>query len=824
MSAGRFGGQTGALRVDQAKWLAGAMDLPRLRVLDLTDPLGSSGARALLGLGAEVLRVASPTSSEGGSRAEDLHWQAGKRVVHAASASERRAVADRLVSRADIVLESGPVADLIGIEIAGDRPSSRWPGVIHVVTTPFGLTGPRRDWRADDLVLAAAGGMAWLGGRPEGQPKPPPREQALQLAGVHAAIGAMLALVACDRSGTGQLVDVSAQEAVAATLETAAIAWIHGGRYPRRTGGVYDHVAHRIFAASDGHVAGGYSGSPRMWTDLLAWLVDEGAAQDLVDSKWSDPATRWAGRAHVDEVVADFVASRTARQVAADGRTRALPWAEVVAPDQLRDNPQLTDRRFFVSIRGADLPFGAVEDVGFPFATPDMPRPIVLHEPVEVPAASASWTAERGRHTGAAPGPPFVDSPSWRPLEGLRVLDLTWVLAGPYATKTLADFGADVIKIESVHRQDPTRVAPGMRLRPGAGIDDSGYFINFNRNKRSVALNLRTDGGVQLLRRLAGECDVVIENFSPGMLERWGLTYEELAEERPSVIVVSMAGAGQTGPWRDAVTFADTLAAMSGLSFETRDPGGAPQGLTFGLGDIVAANAAILAVLDCVVARRGGYVDLSQLEAMSAGLGPAIVETQLGSPRTPATTEHPNRDSRWCPRGLYPTAGDDCWIAIAVTDQEMWTGLVGACPSLARWSSADLDERRSVEDEIDRGLADWTATADGAELAAKLQAAGVAAAMVNTGADLVERDEQLADRGFYVMAEHPIAGVVRHEGVVERLQVGAGQIRTSAPLLGEHTDEVLREAGFGDEEVSELIASGAAAGLSREPIAGSFMG
>jgi len=785
------------------------MDFSRLRVLDLTDPIGWSGARALLGLGAEVLRVASPRSSDGVSRAADLHWHAGKRIVHASSGVERRAVADRLAPHADIVLESGPVANLIGVEFTADLPSSRWPGAVHVVTTPFGLTGPRRDWLADDLVLAAAGGMAWLGGRPDGQPKPPPREQALQLAGVHTAIGALLAVVAADRSGSGQLVDVSAQEAVAATLETAAIAWIHGGRFPRRTGGVYDHVAHRIFAASDGHVAGGYSGSPRMWTDLLAWLVDEGAAQDLVDAKWSDPATRWAGRTHVDAVVADFVASRTAREIAEDGRGRALPWAEVVAPDQLRDNPQLADRGFFVSIQGADLPGGAVSDVGFPFAGPDLPRPIVLPEPVGVAEESAAWTAPaRGRGT-AAPGRPFADSTSGRPLDGLRVLDLTWVLAGPYATKTLADFGADVIKIESVHRQDPTRVAPGMRLRPGTGIDDSGYFINFNRNKRSVALNLRTDDGVRLLRRLALECDVVIENFSPGMLQRWGLTYEELAAQRPNVTVVSMAGAGQTGPWRDAVTFADTLAAMSGLAYETADPGGAPQGMTFGLGDMVAANAAILAVLDCVVAGRGGYVDLSQLEAMSASLGPAVLESQLGSPPVRATFEHPNRDSRWCPHGLYPTAGDDRWVAISVNDQDMWSALVGACPSLARWSSAELNDRQSVEDEIDRTLAAWTAIADGTELAAKLQAAGVAAAIVNTGEDLVERDEQLADRGFYVTASHPIAGAVRHEGVVERLQIGAGEIRTSAPLLGQHTDDVLRElAGLDNDEIAKLRASG----------------
>jgi crotonobetainyl-CoA:carnitine CoA-transferase CaiB-like acyl-CoA transferase len=782
------------------------MQTNRLRVLDLTDDLAPSAGRLLLGLGADVVRVAAPTEpADAAGLAAHLHWHAGKRVVAAHSAEQRRAVADRLAAQADVVVESGPTRDLVGVDLSADLPRSRWPGVVHVVVTPFGLTGPRRDWLAGDLVLASAGGMSYLGGRPDAQPKPPPCEQALQLAGAHAAIAALLGVLMSDRTGDGQLVDVSAQESVAATLETAAIAWIHAGRFPKRTGGVYEHVAHRIFAASDGCVAGGYSGSPRMWTDLLAWLVDEGAAQDLTDEQWSDPMTRWAGRPHVDEVVASFVANRRARDVADDGRARSLPWAEVVTPAQLPLNPQLVDRKFLLTLRDERIPGGSAEDVGFPIVTPAVARPVYLDPPRSV-VPDIAWTTARRR------GPRRVGhrrrlGASARPLDGVRVLDLTWVLAGPYATKTFADFGADVIKVESVHRQDPTRVAPGMRLRPGAGSDDSGYFINFNRNKRSIALNLRTGEGVELLRRIAGECDVVIENFSPGMLERWGLTYPQLAQRRPSVVVVSMAGTGQTGPWRDAVTFADTLAAMSGLSWETRDPGGPPQGLTFGLGDMVAANAAILAVLDRLAAGQGGYVDLSQLEAMSAALGPVVLESQLGVPPPPATDAYPNRHRRWSPHGLYRTAGEDRWIAITATDEAMWRSLVDVCPSLRPWREAPVELRRLDEDEIDDVLERWTTSADGMRLAEQLQRAGIAAAFVNTGQDLVQHDAQLAARGFYPTADHQIAGPVRHEGVVERLAVGAARIETSAPLLGQDTDSVLRElAGLDDGEIARLRA------------------
>ncbi|MEU6785386.1 CoA transferase [Nonomuraea angiospora] len=765
-----------------------------MRVLDLTDDLAFNGARLLVGLGADVVRVERPRSAAL-SRAEALHWHAGKRVV---SAPVSPAALDRLAEQADVVMESGPFGELRGVRTDFGAVTSRWPRAVHVVVTPFGTTGPRRDWRADDLVAAAAGGMAWLGGKPGGPPKPPPREQATQLAGAHAAIAALLGLIARDRIGQGQLIDVSAQEAVAATLETGAIAWIHAGRYPSRTGGVYEHVAHRVFRAADGHVAGGYSGSDRMWTDLLAWMAESGEAEDLTEEKWSDPVFRWRGREHVDEVVARFVAGRSAASLAEQGRARALPWAEVSTATSLTGNPQLAERGFFARVLGAGLPEDGVTDVGFPFAA--LPRPVRLTEPRPA-AAEAPWRSERprGRRDGGR-------GPGARPLDGIRVLDLTWVLAGPYATKTLAEHGADIIKIESRHRRDPTRFAPSMRLRPDAGIDDGGYFVNFNRGKRGVALNLRTEPGLEVLRRLAAECDVVIENFSPGVLARWGLSYDRLAELRPGVILVSMAGVGQSGPWRNAVTFADTLAAMSGLTSETADPGEAPEGLTFGLGDMVAANSAVLAVLDLVAAGRGGHVDLSQLEAMAASMGPAVLEAELGERRP---VSRPNRHPRMVPHGVYPVGGDDRWIALAVQGDEEWRRLA-AHAGLPQPASADLEERRRHEDEIDTALAAWCSERDGEALAAELQGLGIAAAVVATGRDLVEADEHLAARGFYPVLEHPLIGPVRHEGVVVRMSGTPGALTAPAPLLGEHTDRVLKDLlDLDDEELARLRDAGA---------------
>ncbi|MFI7062412.1 CoA transferase [Kribbella sp. NPDC050124] len=716
------------------------------RVLDLTDDLARSAGRLFVGLGADVIRIESERTTD---RADRLHWHAGQRVLHVPDDDQLGAVLSRLLPDADVVLESGPLDRLRTLKRRGPD----WQHLVHVVVTPFGTWGGCKAWQADDVVATAAGGMAWLGGTPGEAPEPPPRAQAGQLAGTHAAIAAMLALLARQRTGVGQLAEISVQEAVAATLETGAISWIHAGTIPGRTSGVYGHVAHRVFAAKDGHVAGGYSGPNRMWDDLLAWMAEEGEAADLTEERWQDATYRWQHRPYVDDVVGAFVARRTADEIATGARDRGLPWAKVAAPADVLQNPQLLDRGFFLDIETSD---GPVRNAGFPFRA----RSGRLKEPQDVDA-SVSWLdRERtplrrrtGRGRGAA-------------LDGVRVLDLTWVLAGPYATKILAEHGADIVKVESRHRQDPTRFAPSMRLRPEATYDDSGYFLNFNRNKRSLALNLRTPEAQELLRQLAATVDVVIENFSPGVLDRWGLGYPRLRELNPNVVLVSMAGVGQTGPWRTAVTFADTLAAMSGLTFETGQP---PQGLTFGLGDMVAANAATLATLDLLHRGEGGHVDLSQLEAMAAHLGPALLETQ---PRKVASR-------------ILRTAGDDRWIAIGATTDDLASTLGTT------------------------GLAAFVAEQDADALAEHLQALGIPAYPVRDGRDLVDHDPQLAAGGFYQELDHPLAGTVAHEGVVAHLHSTPGGLWQPAPLLGQHTDELLTDLlGLSPERLATLHDEG----------------
>ena len=445
-----------------------------------------------------------------------------------------------------------------------------------------------------------------------------------------------------------------------------------------------------------------------------------------------------------------------ANEFAREARERALPWAEVIHVAELRENPQLAARQYFLNIDGA------ADDVGFPFSSPGRPRPVTLSTPIAA-TGKVKWYPQTQRSVPVGHRWLGFGDDS-RPLSGLRVLDLTWVLAGPYATKTLADYGAEILKIESRYRQDPTRFSNSMRLREGATFNESGYFVNFNRNKQSVALNLRTEEGPQILRRLAAECDVVVENYSPGVLAKWGLDFEQLKVLNPNIILASMAGVGQTGPWHSAVTFADTLAAMSGLCFETGPIGGPPQGLTFGLGDMVAANAAVIGILDLVLRGEGGHLDLSQLEAMASHMGAALLE------------EFPivNRSGK---HGIFPTQGDDRWIAISADDIADELTSLQAVLGIATLSAAAITSA--------------TRSRDAVELATELQQVGVRSYPVQTGRDLVERDPQLAVRGAYVRLEHPLLGTFSHEGVVIPLSRTPGAITCPAPLLGQQTNEVL---------------------------------
>jgi crotonobetainyl-CoA:carnitine CoA-transferase CaiB-like acyl-CoA transferase len=537
---------------------------------------------------------------------------------------------------------------------------------------------------------------------------------------------------------------------------------------------------------------------------------ETGEGGELEDPRWSDETVRLAERERLFALVERFVRRFGKRAFCAEAQRRRLPWAPVESAAEVAASPQLAARGFFADV---ELPSGTVAaDVGFAFAFPEGHRPKRLRVPAagEGNAELLGSVARRG-DARAAP----AAGPARAALAGTRVLDLTWVLAGPYATKILADHGADVVKVESRHRPDASRFAAALHLSrdPTRHPDTSGYFNNFNRNKRSIALNLDAPGGLDLLRRLCRVADVVIENFSAGVMARWGLDHAGLRALRGDAILVSMAGMGHSGPWRDHVTYADAVMAVAGLTGQMGFPDREPAGFTFGLGDMVAGAHAALGALAALEYRdatgRGQHVDLSQVEAVASHLGTSVLEvTAAGRPPAPWGNRHPEM----APHGAFPCRGDDRWCAIAVADDARWLALCGLMdrPDLAGDGRlGTLAGRQAREDAVEREVAAWTRRLDAEEVMGRCQAAGIAAGVVQDARDLVEGDPQLRARGFYQPAAHPVAGTFLHEGVVPRLSDTPGAIRRAAPRLGEHTREVLGEwLGMTGTELEHLAAGG----------------
>ncbi|MEU9187210.1 CoA transferase [Streptomyces sp. NPDC048484] len=770
------------------------------RVVELSSPFARFAGRLLVGLGHEVVLVEPPEGDE--TRREQggaafVHWHAGKRSVSIDLAAPAGTVRlRRLLRGADILLD--------GTAHGAEAAAAGLDQLVHVRVTPFGLVGPRSDWQGTDLVVAALGGMLAQVGDPDGPPLRLPENQAEQLAGVNAAIAALLGLRA-RRRGPGQLIDVSAQACVAAALEAGALAYLHEDRVPPRPGRVHPLVPHGLFRASDGHLGGGLGGSPRMWDALLDWLREEKADADLAEPRWQDPVERKKHQDHVFKVVQDFVGTRPKAEFARQAQARKLPWAAVDLPHELPDNPQLAARDFFTRVTTLD---GERTDLGFPFAFPEGRRRTELVAPGQGDDQNLLDDPPRPARTRTEPA---ADEPVRPALDGVRVLDLTWVLAGPYCTKILADHGAEVIKVESAGRPDPTRFAPFMHLSRGPHTDPNtnGYFNEVNRNKRSLALDTRTEEGVAVLRDLIAHCDVLVENFSSTVMTKLGLGHEALRAINPDIVYVSMSGMGHTGPRNDWVSYADTVSASSGLTGLT---GWGPDdvvGVIYGHGDIVAglqaALATIAALEHCAETGRGQHIDLSQLEAITAHMGTSVLR---GTAARAAGNTHP----RWSPQGVYRCLGADRWLAVSVRDDTEWTALceVIGRPGLAtdeRTRTAEARRRESAL--VDGALGTWARGMSADAAVEQLQARGVPAGAVQDGRELVEHDPQLRARGFYVHQEHPVAGAFLHEGVPITLTRTPGGIREPAPVLGADTDAVLRDvAGLTPERIRHLRAGG----------------
>jgi len=398
------------------------------------------------------------------------------------------------------------------------------------------------------------------------------------------------------------------------------------------------------------------------------------------------------------------------------------------------------------------------------------------------------------------------------PLAGIRVVDFTWVGAGAYATRLLADHGADVIKIESAAKIDGIRLSPPF-AEGVPGRNRSGYFADRNSSKRSCAINMKTERGREIARALVERSDVVANNFTPGVMEKFGLGWEQVHELNPRAVYLAMSMQGSSGPERDSLGYGLTIGAVAGLHGLTALPGRAPVGTGTNYPDHIPnpthATFAVLAALRH--ARRTGQgqlIDLSQIEATVSVLGAAMLSYAVtGNDPKPRG----NTSAEFSPHGLFRCRGDDRWIAIAATDQDQFRALLATLDIGSDEVSPDtgLTERRAQARRIDSVIGARTIHEEHRELAARLQRAGVPAAPVHDARGMVENDPQLAIRNHWVRIAHAEMGLTIYGAAPFRFSRTPAEMNVPAPRLGEHTAEVCRELlGMDESEVDDLMVAG----------------
>ena len=400
-------------------------------------------------------------------------------------------------------------------------------------------------------------------------------------------------------------------------------------------------------------------------------------------------------------------------------------------------------------------------------------------------------------------------------LEGIRVVDFSWIVAGPTCTRILADFGAEVIRVEFEYSMDYIRGA----YTAGGSPNASGMFNNLNRNKLSATLNVLHPRGAELIHDLISASDIVVENFSASVLERWGLDYEAQRSIRPDVIYLSLSGFGHTGRDRDYVTWGPTAQALSGLTYMSGLPGEEPAGWGFSYMDHTAgyygAMACVMALHHRNRTGEGQWIDLSQVESGIALAGTAILDkTVNGRPFRREGNPPGNRSPhpRVAPHNTYHCKGEDQWCAITVFDDEQWVAFVEAIGS-PEWTSDPRFEtnegRYDNQDELDALIEGWTSQYTPREVFHKLQAAGVIAGAVQSPRIKVDEDPQLKHRNFLPEIEHAELGKAKFEAEPMRLSRSPWELRRASPLMGEHSDYVFGEVlGLDSEEIAGLMVEG----------------
>jgi crotonobetainyl-CoA:carnitine CoA-transferase CaiB-like acyl-CoA transferase len=699
----------------------------------------------------------------------------------------------RLLGTADAVVWSHGSAIVAVDEFAPASLADAYPQLTVTSITPFGLHGPWKDKPATEFTVQAwSGGVIGLGrGAADRAPLFVAGQIGEWLAGAYAAAGTMAV-----RSG---LVDVSMLEAEILALTYYSVSFFDALGRPFRT--IRRLTIPGVATAADGLVALG-CGTAQQWFDLCAMMgydewIDEESELSITEQAniHAEQIYGWVRENAVDDILDLSSAFR-------------IPNAPVGNGANVSSFDQFVERGTFVS-----NPRDGFIQPGPPYRT----TPALVRTPEPAPRLGEHTDRYRSptRREGAEIA--GATSTSGLPFDGLRVLDMTSFWAGPSCTHALAMLGAEVIHVESAGRPDGTRLIAGVPTTEDQWWERSPIFAGLNTNKKSVTIDIRSERGIALLRSLVKTCDVIVENYTPRVLDQIGLDFDAVHQLRPDAIMMRMPGFGLDGPWRDKPAFAYVIEDASGITWLTGHPDQNPVE-PYSVGDpnagVHGLNALILALAH---RRRTGQGVRIEAAMVDAALNVAAEQVIEYSAYGTVLQRDGNRGPTAAPQNLYRTCEldefgrPDDWVAIAVATDEQWSSLVAALGN-PPWAADDgLDcpaGRRQHHDEIDDQLGRWCATRTGEEIVETLWNAGVPVAKVmqpHRVGDL----PQLIDRGFYERLDHAVNPAARHSTLPMRISSGPPRFhRTSAPLLGQHNHEVFSGLGLNADEIAALEDDG----------------
>lgn len=716
------------------------------------------------------------------------HFAHGKRSVVVTDAAGWT----ELLDGADVLIVDETVPEGLGADL--DAIADAHPGLVVVSITAFGRTGPYADRPASELTVQAESGALAIRGIPSLPPYQAGGRIHEWVGGAYAAVASMAAAIGAQRTGDGEVIDLSLAEVanIASTL-IYDLMWSLIGRPPvDPTVPARSLETPSIEPTKDGFV--GFNTNAQSMFRSFVEMIGEGD-----NPLWNERSNTLAHADQWEAAVHAFTRAHTTDEVVAEAVARRVPVAPVTNGRTMVEHPYVIERDIFRSD---------------PTGTFRQPRRAYRFNDEQPPALRPA--PAYGEHTGALerrrPTRPAPSGAGQRPLEGLKVLDITGWWAGPSATGALAHLGADVIHIESHTRMDGMRAGAAILfMSQPTWWERSWFFLQINTNKREVTLDLTTERGREILLGLVKDADLVVENYTPRVFDAFNLGWDVVHAVNPRAVMMRMPAFGTTGEWANRPGFAQTMEQMTGLSWVTghvSDQPRIPRGPCDPNGGMHGAVAAMVALQRRDQTGEGVLVECPLFEAaLNIAAEPVIEWTGYGH----LLEREGNRGGWAAPQGVYLGDGPEQWVALSVLNDDQWAGLakvVGADDLAADPAYATHAGRLANHDAIDATVSDWIAGRRAAAAVEELVAAGVPAATLVDHRNVFGHP-QFDARGYFEMVEHSVVGTHPTPGQPYRFRSVDRWIQRPAPLLGEHNAEVLGGwLGLSAAEIAQLEADG----------------